>query len=65
MSPESFSNMIRICPNGHVHLEFGFTTIHLEMDQFQALLKEGREALNEYKIKASSFGMKSLNGWFN
>lgn len=65
MPPEPLPHTIRICPNGHVHLEFGFTTIHLQMEQFQALLQAGAEALREYKVKAAGFGLKNLEGCFN
>ena len=40
-------------------------TIHLEMEQFQALIQAGEEALKEYKIKTSSFELKNLGGWLN
>ena len=63
MSHNHLHHGIRICPEGHVHLEFGFTTIHLELKQFQSLLQAGVEALQEYRNKSRLQGL-DFHGWF-
>jgi len=62
MSQKFPSQRVRTCPSGHVHLEFGWTTVHLEMDQFEDLLLAGAQALREYEAKTSLQDLQSAGG---
>ena len=53
MSSRSEKMSIRICPQGHVNLSLGHTTLHLDFVHFLSLLETGRQALEEYRERFS------------